>query len=250
MLFTEAPLLERFERATRAGFTAVEVQFPYDTPAEQLQQALFRNKLSLVLINLPAGNWAAGERGIACHPDRVDEFRQGIDTALAYSAALGVPQLNCLAGIRPAQVPADTARRVLVNNLRYAALRLKAHGLKLLVEPVNTFDIPGFFLHGTRQTLDLIAEVDADNLFLQYDVYHMQRMEGELANTLAAHLDRIAHIQIADTPGRHEPGTGEINFDFLFAHLDRIGYPGWIGCEYKPAASTEAGLGWRQQLIR
>jgi hydroxypyruvate isomerase len=244
MLFTEAPLIERFERAARAGFAAVEIQFPYDVPAEELQAALLRNKLSLVLFNLPAGDWAAGERGIACHPDRVDEFRQGIDTALAYAAALGVPQLNCLAGIRPAQVPADTARHVLAGNLRHAALRLKAHGLKLLIEPINTHDIPGFFLHGTRQALDLIAEVGADNLFLQYDVYHMQRMEGELANTIAANLDTIAHIQIADNPGRHEPGTGEINFDFLFAHLDRIGYQGWVGCEYKPATTTEAGLGW------
>jgi hydroxypyruvate isomerase len=244
MLFTEAPLLERFDLAGRAGFPAVEIQFPYESPAEQLQQALFRNKLSLVLINLPAGNWAAGDRGIAYLPDRVDEFRQGIDTALAYAAALGVPQLNCLAGIRPPQLPADTARHVLIDNLRYAALRLKAHGLKLLVEPINTHDLPGFFLHGTRQALELIAEVGADNLFLQYDVYHMQRMEGELANTLATHIDNIAHIQIADNPGRHEPGSGEINFDFLFAHLDRIGYPGWVGCEYKPSSTTEAGLGW------
>ncbi len=244
MLFTEAPLLERFERAVRAGFTAVELQFPYDTPAEQLQQALFRNKLALVLHNLPAGDRAAGERGIACHPDRIEEFRKGVDSALAYAAVLGAPQLNCLAGIRPANVPAETARRVLVDNLRFAATRLKAQGLKLLIEPINTHDIPGFFLSGTRQALDLIAETGADNLFLQYDVYHMQRMEGELANTLAAHLDKIAHIQIADTPGRHEPGTGEINFDFLFAHLDRIGYAGWVGCEYTPAATTEAGLGW------
>ena len=244
MLFTEAPLLERFERAVRAGFTAVELQFPYDTPAEQLQQALFRNKLALVLHNLPAGDRAAGERGIACHPDRIEEFREGVDSALAYAAVLGAPQLNCLAGIRPANVPAETARRVLVDNLRFAATRLKAQGLKLLIEPINTHDIPGFFLSGTRQALDIIAETGADNLFLQYDVYHMQRMEGELANTLAAHLDKIAHIQIADTPGRHEPGTGEINFDFLFAHLDRIGYAGWVGCEYTPAATTEAGLGW------
>jgi len=248
MLFTEAPLLERFERAARAGFTAVELQFPYDTPAEQLQQALFRNRLTLVLHNLPAGNWAAGERGIACHPDRVEEFRKGVDTALAYAAALGAPQLNCLAGIRPANVPVETARRVLVDNLRFAATRLKAQGLKLLIEPINTHDLPGFFLHGTRQALDLIAEVakdgKADNLFLQYDVYHMQRMEGDLARTLAANLEKIAHIQIADNPGRHEPGTGEINFDFLFAHLDRIGYTGWVGCEYLPAATTEAGLGW------
>ena len=248
MLFTEAPLLERFERAARAGFAAVEIQFPYDLPAEQLQQELFRNKLSLVLFNLPAGNWAAGERGIACHPDRVDEFRQGIDTALAYAAALGTSQLNCLAGIRPANVPADTARHVLIDNLRYAALRLKAHGLKLLIEPINTFDIPGFIVNGTRQALELIAEVardgKADNLYLQYDVYHMQRMEGDLANTLSANLEKIAHIQIADNPGRHEPGTGEIHFDFLLNHLDRIGYRGWVGCEYKPATTTEAGLGW------
>lgn len=244
MLFTEVPLLERFERAARAGFTAVEIQFPYDTPAEQLQQALFRNKLALVLHNMPAGDWVAGERGIACHPDRVDEFRRGLDTALAYAGALGVPQLNCLAGIRPANVPADTARHVLASNLRYAAQRLKAHGLKLLIEPINTYDIPGFFLSRSCQVLELIAEVGADNLFLQYDVYHMQRMEGDLANTLSTNLEKIAHIQIADNPGRHEPGTGEINFAFLFAHLDRIGYTGWVGCEYKPRATTEAGLGW------
>ncbi len=248
LLFTEAPLLDRFERAVRAGFTAVEIQFPYNTPAEQLQQALFRNQLSLVLINLPAGDWAAGERGIACHPDRIDEFRQGIDTALAYAATLGVPQLNCLAGILPPRVPSDTARHVLADNLRYAALRLKAHGLKLLIEPINTFDLPGFFLHGTRQALDLIEDVDADNLFLQYDVYHMQRMEGELANTLAANIKKIAHIQIADTPGRNEPGTGEINYGFLFAHLDRIGYKGWVGCEYKPTTATEASLGWMKHF--
>lgn len=248
MLFTEAPLPERFERAARAGFTAVELQFPYDTPAEQLQQALFRNKLTLMLHNLPAGDWAAGDRGIACHPDRVEEFRNGVDTALAYAAALGAPQLNCLAGIRPANVTAEMAHRVLVDNLRYAATKLKAQGLKLLIEPINTFDIPGFFVNGTRQALELINEVardgKADNLFLQYDVYHMQRMEGDLAHTLAAHLEKIAHVQIADNPGRHEPGTGEINFGFLFAHLDRIGYEGWVGCEYKPAAATEAGLGW------
>ncbi|MBK7136858.1 MAG: hydroxypyruvate isomerase [Rhodocyclales bacterium] len=244
MLFTEAPLLERFDRAARAGFTAVELQFPYDTPAEQLQQALFRNKQQLMLFNLPAGNWAAGERGIACHPDRVEEFRKGVDTALAYAAALGAPQLNCLAGIRPANVSVEIARRVLVDNLRFAATKLKTQGLKLLIEPINTHDLPGFFLHGTQQALDLIADVDTDNLFLQYDVYHLQRMEGDLASTLAANLEKIAHIQIADNPGRHEPGTGEINFDFLFAHLDRIGYRGWVGCEYKPATTTEAGLGW------
>ena len=244
MLFTEAPLLERFDRAARAGFTAVEIQFPYEVPVEQLQQALLRNKLKLVLHNLPAGDWAAGERGIACHPDRVEEFRKGVDTALAYAAVMGAPQLNCLAGIRPENVPAESAHRVLADNLGYAATKLKVQGLKLLIEPVNTKDMPGFFLSGTQQALDLIDEVGADNLFLQYDAYHAQRMEGDLANTLTTHLDRIAHIQIADNPGRHEPGTGEIDYPFLFAHLDRIDYKGWIGCEYKPAAATEAGLGW------
>ena len=244
MLWNELDFLDRFEAAARAGFDAVEFLFPYPYPAAELRARLEKHKLQLVLHNLPAGDWAAGDRGIACHPDRVEEFRNGVDTALAYAAALGAPQLNCLAGIRPANVTAEMAHRVLVDNLRYAATKLKAQGLKLLIEPINTFDIPGFFLHGTRQALDLIAEVGADNLFLQYDVYHMQRMEGDLAHTLAAHIEKIAHIQIADNPGRHEPGTGEINFDFLFAHLDRIGYEGWVGCEYKPAATTEAGLGW------
>ena len=244
MLFTEVPLLDRFARAARAGFKAVEIQFPYELPVEQLQQGLWQNKLKLVLHNLPAGDWATGERGIACLPGRIEEFRAGVDKALTYATALGTPQLNCLAGIRPADVTGQEARRVLIDNLRYAATRLKAHGLKLLIEPVNTKDLPGFFLSGTQQALDLITEVGADNLFLQYDVYHAQRMEGDLANTLAAHIGKIAHIQIADNPGRHEPGTGEIDYPFLFAHLDRIGYKGWIGCEYKPAAATEAGLGW------
>ncbi len=244
MLFTEAPLLERFERAARAGFTAVELQFPYELPVERIGEALARSRLKLVLHNLPAGDWAAGERGIACHQDRIEEFRRGVETALAYALELGVPQLNCLAGIRAQGVSEAEARRTLISNLRHAAGRLEAHGLNLLLEPVNTRDIPGFFVSGTRQALDLIDEAGAGNLFLQYDAYHMQRMEGELAGTLSANLGRIGHIQIADNPGRHEPGTGEINYPYLFAHLDRIGYRGWVGCEYLPADGTEAGLGW------
>jgi len=246
MLFTEAPLLDRFARAARAGFAAVEIQFPYDTPVEALRQALRRNELRMVLLNLPAGDWAAGERGIACHPDRIAEFRQGVDTALTYATALGVPQVNCLAGIRPAHVSPETARRVLVDNLRFAAAKLKAQGVKLLVEPINTHDMPGFFLHDAHQALALIDEVahDTDNLFLQYDVYHMRRMGDDIVRTLAAQIGKIAHIQIADAPGRHEPGTGEIDFDVLFAHLDRISYAGWVGCEYQPATTTEAGLNW------
>ena len=250
MLFNEAPFLERFERAARAGFTAVEFLFPYDYPAEALQELLKQHGLQLVLHNLPAGNWAAGERGIACHPERVDEFRAGVDQAIAYATALGVKQLNCLAGIQSAGVSEADARRTLVDNLGFAAPKLKAAGIRLLIEPINTYDIPGFFLNRTRQALDIIAEVGSDNLFVQYDIYHMQRMEGELAKTIEQNLGRIAHLQLADNPGRFEPGTGEINYPFLFGFLDRIGYQGWIGCEYKPAAATEAGLGWAQAYLK
>jgi hydroxypyruvate isomerase len=197
-----------------------------------------------VLHNLPAGDWDAGERGIACLPDRVAEFRSGVGQAVEYAAALGVPQLNCLAGRTPAAVDPALVHRTFVDNLRFAAAALKKAGLRLLIEPINTFDIPGFHLHGTQQALDILDEVGSDNAFVQYDIYHMQRMEGELAATLARCLPRIGHVQLADNPGRHEPGTGEIRYDYLFAHLDRIGYRGWVGCEYKPASGTEAGLDW------
>jgi hydroxypyruvate isomerase len=245
MLFCERPLAERFAAAAHAGFAAVEIQFPYELPAAQIASLLRDNGLQLVLHNLPAGNWAGGERGIACHPDRVGEFRAGVAQAIDYATTLGCPQLNCLAGIAPAGVPEATVRATFVDNLRHAATELKRAGLRLLVEPINTFDIPGFYVNRTAQALALLDEVAADNVFLQYDVYHAQRMEGELGSTLARHLSRIAHVQIADNPGRHEPGSGEINFPWLFRHLDAIGYTGWVGCEYKPATTTEAGLDWR-----
>jgi hydroxypyruvate isomerase len=248
MLFTEAPFLERFALAAQAGFTAVEFLFPYAHEPQAIRQQLDAHGLQLVLHNLPAGDWEAGERGIACHPDRVDEFRAGVATAVRYAQALGVGQLNCLAGKAPVGVPPGLLHDTLVGNLRYAARALQAAGLKLLVEPINTYDIPGFYLHHTAQALALLDEVGAANAYLQYDLYHAQRMEGELAATLQKHLARIAHIQLADNPGRHEPGTGEINYAFLFAHIDRLGYSGWIGCEYKPAGSTQAGLGWRTAL--
>jgi hydroxypyruvate isomerase len=248
MLFTEHSFLDRFEHAAKAGFEAVEFLFPYAWPAEEIRQRLDANGLKLVLHNLPAGDWDAGERGIACHPDRTAEFREGVARAVTYASRLGVPQLNCLAGKVPAGVPAEVSRTTLVENLRFAAAALKQAGLRLLIEPINTFDIPGFFLHGTAQALAVLDDVGADNAFVQYDIYHMQRMEGELAMTLRKHLARIGHVQLADNPGRNEPGTGEINYEYLFAHLDRIGYRGWIGCEYKPATTTAAGLGWRQRL--
>ena len=248
LLFTELPFLDRFEAAAQAGFKAVEFLFPYAWPAADIKQRLDAHNLMLVLHNLPAGHWEAGDRGLACHPDRVDEFRAGVTTGIAYALALGVGQLNCLAGKTPVGVSGALVHQTLVGNLAYAAHECSKAGLKLLLEPINTFDIPGFHVSGTSQALALLEEVGADNAFLQYDIYHAQRMEGELAATLHKHLARIAHIQLADNPGRHEPGTGEINFRYLFAHLDHIGYAGWVGCEYKPATSTLAGLGWREAL--
>jgi hydroxypyruvate isomerase len=252
MLFTEVPFLDRFECAARAGFDAVEFLFPYAFAAEDIKARLRAHDLKLVLHNLPAGDWDAGERGIACLPDRVDEFRAGIGRAIEYASALGVGQLNCLAGKAPLGATPEMLRHTLVANLRFAAAELKRAGIRLLIEPINTFDIPGFFLNHTAQALALIDEVSldrsVDNLFVQYDIYHAQRMEGELAATLAKYLARIAHVQLADNPGRNEPGTGEIHYPFLFAHLDRIGYRGYVGCEYKPAADTEAGLGWLRSM--
>jgi hydroxypyruvate isomerase len=253
MLFNEHAFLDRFEQAARAGFDAVEFLFPYDHATNEISARLRGNGLRLVLHNLPAGDWAAGERGIAVLPDRVDEFRDGVQRAIETATALGVQQLNCLAGKAPLGASEATLRQTFVSNLRHAAAELKKAGLKLLIEPINTHDVPGFFLNRTEQALSIIDEVGADNLFLQYDCYHAQRMEGEIANTLGKHLARIAHVQIADNPGRHEPGTGELNHDFLFAHLDAIGYRGHVGCEYKPRTTTIEGLGWltrAQALMR
>ena len=248
MLFAEHPFLDRFEHAAKAGFEAVEFLFPYAWSAEEIEQRLVAHRLELVLHNLPAGDWDAGERGIACHPDRVAEFRDGVAKAIGYARVLGVGQLNCLAGKAPGGVAERALRETFVGNLQYAAAELKKAGLKLLIEPINTYDIPGFYLNRTVQAASILVEVGADNAFIQYDIYHAQRMEGELAATIEKYLPRIGHIQLADNPGRNEPGTGEINYPFLFAHLDRIGYSGWIGCEYKPAGITEAGLGWRQAM--
>ncbi|WP_017937965.1 hydroxypyruvate isomerase [Zestomonas thermotolerans] len=244
MLFTEVDFLERFAAAAQAGFSGVEYLFPYDYPAEELKARLDANGLTQVLFNLPAGDWAAGERGIACHPERVEEFRQGVEQAIAYARVLGNTQVNCLAGIRPQGHDCASVRQTFVDNLRYAADRLEAAGITLVMEMINTRDIPGFYLNNTAQALELRAAVGSANLQLQYDIYHMQIMEGDLARTLEDNLAVIRHVQLADNPGRHEPGTGEINYRFLFEHLDRIGYAGWVGCEYKPLTTTEAGLGW------
>ena len=248
MLFTEVPFMERFAAARAAGFDAVEYLFPYAYSKEELVAALKHNQLTQVLHNLPAGNWEAGERGIACHPDRVSEFREGVARAIAYATALGCKQVNCLAGKLPEGVRREHAHATFIGNLQFAAAALKESGIRLLIEPINHFDIPGFFLTRTDQALAIVDEVGSDNLFVQYDIYHAQRMEGELGNTLKNHLSRIGHIQLADNPGRNEPGTGEINYRWLFKHIDAIGYTGAIGCEYKPKTTTTEGLGWRTAL--
>ena len=245
MLFNEVDFLDRFGAAARAGFTGVEYLFPYTYPKEQLAEMLARHDLVQVLHNLPAGDWAGGERGIACHPTRVGEFQDGVAKAIDYARALACKQVNCLAGIAPKGADPEKVRATFVSNLRFAADKLGAAGIKLLTEPINTFDIPGFWLSHTRQALDIIRDTGSSNIYVQYDIYHMQRMEGELANTIKAHLPQIAHMQLADNPGRNEPGTGEINYRFLFGFVDAIGYDGWIGCEYKPKGNTVEGLAWR-----
>ncbi|MEO8302798.1 MAG: 2-oxo-tetronate isomerase [Betaproteobacteria bacterium] len=244
MLFNEVDFIDRFGAAAKAGFKGVEYLFPYAYPKEQLAECLRTNKLTQVLHNLPAGDWAKGERGLACLPDRVNEFQEGVGRAIEYATALSCPQVNCLAGIAPPSVGSDKLRETFVSNLRYAAPRLKTAGIKLLIEAINTRDIPGFYLNRTQQAVDLIAEVGSDNLWVQYDIYHMQIMEGDLAPTLQKHKARIAHLQLADNPGRNEPGTGEINYPFLFDFIDGLDYDGWIGCEYKPKTTTLDGLGW------
>ena len=245
MLFTERDFLDRFDAAADAGFEGIEYVGAYDLSPDVLATQMRRNGLAQVLFNLPAGDWGKGERGIAILPDRVPEFRQGVARAIEYAKALDCPQVNCLAGIIPAGADRRTLETVFVENLKFAAEELEQAGISLLVEMINDkIDIPGFFLTTTEQALGILERVGSNNLYLQYDIYHMQIMEGNLARTIEKNLDRIAHIQLADNPGRHEPGTGEINYPFLYDFIDGLGYSGWIGAEYKPKAGTKQGLGW------
>jgi hydroxypyruvate isomerase len=244
MLYNELDFLDRFEAAKRDGFDGVEYLFPYAYPKEELAERLERHGLVQALHNLPAGDWQAGERGLACRPDRVGEFQDSVGRAVEYATALGCRQVNCLAGIPSQGTSAEAATRTLVENLRFAAPKLAEAGIKLLLEPVNNRDIPGFFVNRSAQAMDIIDEAGSDNLWLQYDFYHTQVMEGDLVPTFKRLKDRIAHVQIADNPGRNEPGTGEINYPFIFETLDAEGYAGWVGCEYKPKGRTTDGLGW------
>ncbi|MBN9044492.1 MAG: hydroxypyruvate isomerase [Rhizobiales bacterium] len=247
MMFTEAAFMERFALAAQAGFKAVEFLFPYDFTRQEIKAELTKHNLALVLHNLPAGDWAGGERGIAVLPDRVDDFRRGLADAIDYATALDCSQVNCLAGIAPQGTDPDLLRATFVNNLRLAARELGKHGIRLLIEPINHYDIPGFYLNTVEQAVSIIDEVGSNNLFIQYDLYHQQRTRGELIATYERYKPLIAHIQLADNPGRHEPGTGEINYPNVFEGLKKAGYKGWIGCEYKPKTTTMEGLGWFRQ---
>ncbi len=247
-LFNELPFMQRFEAAAKAGFKAVEYMAPYPYPADELKAALKANDLVQALFNLPAGDWDNGERGVACIPGREAEFKEGVANAIAYAHALDCKKVNCLSGKLPPGVSREAATLTMVGNLKYAAAELKREGIMLVTEPINSFDIPGYFVNRTSEALAILDAVDSDNLFVQYDVYHAQRMEGELGATLKSHLSRIGHIQIADNPGRNEPGTGEINYAWVLKHIDAIGYDGWVGCEYKPKTTTLEGLGWMSEL--
>ena len=244
MMFNEVPFLERFAAAADCGFTGVEYLFPYDFPAGVLAGQLHEHKLDNVLFNLPPGNWAAGERGIACLPGREDEFRDGVATAISYAAALNTTRVHAMAGIVPPGAVAAAVHATYIANLKYAAAELARHGITLLIEAINTRDMPGFYLNTQAQAYAVLEEVGAANLRMQMDCYHMQIMEGDLAMKLRKYAAWCAHVQVAGVPERHEPDTGELRYTYLFDLLDEIGYSGWVGCEYRPAGKTVDGLGW------
>jgi len=251
LLYPQLPFPDRFAAAAKAGFRYVEYQFPYAFgSAKEIAERASSAGVEVVLHNLPAGDAAKGDRGISCQPERVNEFREGVDRAIEYARAAGCPRLNALAGIPSQGLSREKARQTLIENLRYAAEKLQAAGLTLLTEPCNPRTIPGFFLNSSKEGIEVIDAVGAGNLLLQYDVFHMQIVEGDLARTIERLLARIGHIQIADVPERNEPGTGEINFPWLLAHIDRLGYQGWIGAEYIPKGDTDEGLTWAAPYLR
>jgi hydroxypyruvate isomerase len=244
MMFHEVPFLDRFALAAQNGFQAVEFLFPYDFPAAEIRRRLDDNGLTQALFNMPPGDWAAGERGIASLPGRQAEFREGVARALDYAGALGCKLVHAMAGI-PAGVNPVTAAAIYANNLAYAAERAHAQGVKVVIEPINHRDMPGFHLNTMAQGAALVEAIGFDRLGLQFDVYHCQVTEGDITKRMEQFMPVIAHMQIADVPARNEPGTGEIGWPFVFARMDALGYTGFVGCEYRPRGETVAGLGWR-----
>ena len=249
-LYQEAPLLERIGLAARDGFGAVEYVSPYEHEATEIAARLKEAGVVQALFNLPAGDWGAGERGMGCLPDRVEEFRRGVDTAIAYAKALDCPTVNCLAGLAPSGADAALLDRTLADNLAYAAPRLADAGIALVMEPINRRDMPTYHVATTDHAERIMEMAGVDNLKIQYDFYHMQISQGDLVEAFKRLFERIGHVQIADNPGRNEPGTGEIAYGFVLAELDRLGYAGWVGCEYRPKTTTTEGLGWMAPYLK
>ena len=249
MMFNEVGFMERFKKASDSKFKGVEYLFPYDFPKEDISNELNGNNLEQVLFDLPAGDWENGDRGIAVDPNKKNEFKEGVGLALEYAELLNPQNLTCLVGKAPSNVSDNEARSILIENLSYAATETKKAGIKLLVEPINTLDIPGYWLHNTKKAIEIIKEVNNSNLLLQYDIYHMQIMEGNIINTISSNINMIGHMQLADNPGRHEPGTGELNYPVIFEKLDQMGYEKWIGCEYVPIADSVSGLVWANTFL-
>jgi len=245
-LFADRPFPERFKCAAAAGFSGVEYLFPYEHSPHDIADWLRDNALEQVLFNLSPGDWAAGERGLACLPHRQGEFAESVEQALDYAVVLDCSRLHCMAGLRPAGVAEAELQETYIANLRYAADRLATVGVSVMIEPINSrIDMPGYWLDDFAKAGRLLDAIDRPNVGLQFDIYHARIIAGDPAPLLLAHAGRIGHVQVADFPGRHEPGTGDIDYPFLFAELDRLGYAGWVGCEYRPLTTTEAGLGWR-----
>jgi hydroxypyruvate isomerase len=248
MMFNEVSFLDRFDAAAKAGFKAVEFLFPYEHPATEIRRRLDANGLRQVLFNMPPGNWAKGERGIACLPGRQAEFRDGVKQALDYAAALGCPLVHCMAGIVPADLQTTMAAGVYTANLAWAAEHAQGSGVRIVIEPINHRDMLGYFLNTQAQGAAIIEAIGRDRLGLQFDIYHVQITEGDITKRMEQFMPVIAHMQIADVPARNEPGTGEIGWPFVFRRIDELGYGGWIGCEYRPAGETVAGLGWLKRF--
>jgi len=244
MLYPQHDFLDRFAAAAADGFEAVEYLFPYDFTAAEIKQRLVDNKLTQALFNAPPGDWAKGERGIASLPGREEEFRAGIQQALEYAAVLGNDRIHVMAGLLPSEDLRAQHHAVYIENLRYAAQEAAKAGITVLIEPINTRDMPGFFLNRQDQGQAVCKEVGADNLKVQFDFYHCQIVEGDVISKLRRDFSGVGHIQIAGVPDRHEPNLGEMNYPWLFAEIDRLGYTGWIGCEYRPKGDTSEGLQW------
>jgi hydroxypyruvate isomerase len=250
MMFNELPFAQRFAAAAKAGFRGVEFLFPYEFTPSELRALLEENALQNVLFNMPPGDWAAGERGLASLPGREAEFRDSVARAIDYAQALGTPCVHAMAGLVPAGADRQQHRALYIDNLRHAARALAGIGRTLVIEPLNTRDNPGYLLNTQAEAHAVCAAVGEPNIKVQMDFYHAQIVEGDLAVKLRKYLGRIGHIQIASVPDRHEPDEGEVNYPYLFRLLDELGYDGWVGCEYRPRGRTEEGLGWFTSALR